>query len=1202
MRYSRHQKPPQCPLRRIALTHPPPSDKRLHRNAAPRLLLFALAYAAFVVYGSLIPFEFRPRSLDAAYRAFQHIPYLQLGAASRADWVANILLYVPLAFLLTGAAASARSRAARAAGVVAAVAFCLALALAVEFAQLFFPPRTVSQNDLIAEAIGTALGVALWLGTGERIHALAGYVTLGGPRATRAAITLYVIAYLGFSLFPYDFLVSASELAAKLGEPGRSAWVLSDSCGGVVRCGAKVFAEILLAAPIGILYGMLRGRDARPRYVRILLLGMALGAAIEGMQFFLVSGVTQGLSILTRGLGALWGLAFYRFFTLDWLVRQRRRLRAAAWLVAPVYVAVVLQLKGLLPPALDPPWAAAEKLRELSFLPFYYHYFTTETEAMQSLLLNAGLYIPAGLIAWLAVPPGKDRAARRIAALAGGSLALAVETLTLFTVGKRSDPTNILIGAATAYLVAAVAQWLEHGIRARDLEGRPSETPRPRSAKGFAFKLTTAVAAAVIALGSLVIATPHREQPADESTMPRLPRGHDLPPVKLPSFRIAHPRLPYPTAGEIDLLRRGNPNLIAQQKRRADGGRGELGAAVIAEALEPGSQDLELVLRRVLELKPDWRGHAQAWPIALAYDWLYDRWSESQRAALRGKVAEACDYLIEVIRVERHSPYNAILYNAPFQALVGCAIVLYQDDVRGEPVMRFTYDLWKNRVLPVWRQVMGRHGGWHEGGEYVGVGIGQAIYRVPAMWRHATGEDLFASEPGLRGFLDFLVYRTQPDGMSFSWGDTSSLTRIVPDALPLALEYRHAAAYGLRGAPREPGPTGWPWGPFPDPGLNDPDAIRRLPLVRYFDGIGLVVARSDWGADATYVTFKAGDNYWSHSHLDQGAFTIYKGGPLAIDSGVYGPSYGSDHHMNYTYQTIAHNAITVTDPADRMPAPGKERSRPIANDGGQRRIGSGWGVEPAPLDLAEWEAKREIYHTARMENLVDRDGIVVATADLTPAYTNARSGQGTFSHRTRRVERLRRVFGYDRIDDVVVVFDDVRASNASFRKRWLLHMIDKPAIGPGRFTVTVPAAGRPGRGGGRLEGYVLLPERAVLEAVGGRGAEFLVDHRNYDEDGRLKDLVSRLRDGNPPPGAWRIELSPEQEALDDLFLVVMVPSAAGASAPHTVTRIRDGSRVGCEITGPHRTTRWLFDRERGLAGVQVLRESVPAQDERPHSR
>jgi hypothetical protein len=576
-----------------------------------------------------------------------------------------------------------------------------------------------------------------------------------------------------------------------------------------------------------------------------------------------------------------------------------------------------------------------------------------------------------------------------------------------------------------------------------------------------------------------------------------------------------------------------------------------------------------------MDLKPDWRGHQQVKPLALAFDWLYDRWTPAQRESLAGKLAEGCEYIIEIIRRDRLSPYNVYLYNSPFQGLMGCAIALYGEHRRADSVMAFTNDYWKNRVLPVWRQVMGRNGGWHEGGEYVGIGIGQAIYQLPAMWRQATGEDIFLSEPGIRGFLDFLVYRVRPDGTHFRWGDGGYFDRIVPDAIPLAIEYGHRAAYSLR-PPSRPVPSAWPWGPLGDPLLVDARAIAALPLVAHFDGLGLVVARSDWSPEATYVTFKAGDNYWSHSHLDQGAFTIYKGGELAIDSGMYGPSYGSDHHMNYSYQTIAHNVVTVTDLEDNVPAPGKDKPRPIANDGGQRRIGSGWGVEAAPLDRNEWEAKRDTYHTGSIERLLDTDDLVVAIADLTPAYTNQLSGLGTFSHRTRRVEAYTRVFGYDRRDDVIVVFDRVKATKAAFRKRWLLHTLERPMVTPDAFSVTVSPGNLEGHSGGQLRGHVLLPHRADIHVIGGPGLEFFVDGKNYDEDGRLQPLIRGFRAGRPEPGAWRIEVSPTDDAESDQFLVVMLPGSLGSPPRHRVRLLEADGRTGCEIIGPARTSRWWF--------------------------
>jgi len=683
------------------------------------------------------------------------------------------------------------------------------------------------------------------------------------------------------------------------------------------------------------------------------------------------------------------------------------------------------------------------------------------------------------------------------------------------------------------------------------------------------------------------------ERPLDESKLAVLPAPEQLPPVALPGFRYKHPRLPAPSAGDIARLKLENPAYLRNHKKRAADGEGNFYSAFVTAYVEPGSLNLDILYQRLMELKITWRGHEQAKPVAVAYDWLYEQWTEAQRAGLRDKLVSNADYLIHRIREkQRLSPYNVYLYNSPFQALIATTLALYGDDPRGELIMRYAHDYWKTRVLPVWRQIMGSHGGWHEGGEYVGIGIGQAIYQVPAMWRKATGEDLFLAEPGIRGFLDFLVYRTRPDGTHFRWGDGAFFNRMVPDRIPLAIEYRHAAAYSLNGCPRRMEPTSWPWGPFPDNSLCDPDAMSRLPLARYFDGIGMMVARSDWTVDATYVTFKAGDNYWSHTHLDQGSFTVYKGGALAIDSGAYGggKGYGSDHHMNYAYQTIAHNTLTVSDPNDTVPAPREDKPpRQIANDGGQRRIGSGWGIEAAPLDLEEWLSKRDIYHTGKIENHLNRDGLVAAVSDITSAYTNTHSGQGTFSHRTGRVERLWRTFGYDSVDDVVVIFDQLLTTQPGFRKRWLLHTIDAPLRSKHGFSVAKLPDGATGGSGGHLEGHILLPKTPRVHIVGGNNAAFLVDGTNYDEDGALeKQMLKRKK---TEPGAWRIEISPENDAVDTLFLIVMLPSSLTSSPTHQVRLVEEKDMLGCEIVGPKRTTRWWFSPGRKGLDVEVIHPS-----------
>ena len=109
-----------------------------------RIVFFyaALANVGLIIYGSLVPFEIRDHTLADAWEVFRHIPYLELGVASRADWIANIVLYIPFAFFAGGWLASGKGffsrRIARALVVFIAGT---TLAVAVEFSQIWFEPR-----------------------------------------------------------------------------------------------------------------------------------------------------------------------------------------------------------------------------------------------------------------------------------------------------------------------------------------------------------------------------------------------------------------------------------------------------------------------------------------------------------------------------------------------------------------------------------------------------------------------------------------------------------------------------------------------------------------------------------------------------------------------------------------------------------------------------------------------------------------------------------------------------------------------------------------------------------------------------------------------------------------------------------------------------------------------------------------------------
>jgi len=1169
-----------------------------------RLLLKALtAYLIFVVYGSLVPFEYHYLPMADAWQSFRHIRLLDLGVASRADLLANFVLYVPLGFLGVGClAAGAAGRLKRAIVAVFVVVACSALAIAIEFTQLYFAPRTVSLNDIYAEILGTVFGVGTWLTTSAAATRALTAVREGGRTAVRAMLVLYLVAYYALALFPYDFLLSAAEYHWK-SVGNNVGWIEAISaCSSTANCAGVLMAETAFVVPIGLMLNLVLRAETRTRFGITLATGIMLGVSIELLQFAIASGVSQGISVLTRVLGVLLGLLVYGLTGLTWLwaIQRHRLLRptVAAATVAYLSLTAWLVWEG------HGDWIGfdygLDRIQEINFLPFYYHYYTSEPVALANLLYNAALYLPYGFMVWLWYLPQLrlNSGLKRVPAMILGGLAAAViETGKLFLSATHPDPTNVLIGMFSAWTGFLVTDWIFRSFALLLGTTGPAAIPRPRNDRTVAGRnhrpvtfrrpaiVTSTLLFFIVAAAAAYQGRRPIEVSADESTMPTFPSPAQLPAANLPSFRYTHPRLPAPSPEDIEILTRENPRFIESQRRRARNGEGDPFASILIAYLEPHQDYLDGIYKQVSAAQFTYRGHQEVKPLAMAYDWLYNQWNDDQRRQLRTKLVEGCNFIIDLIRKDRLSPYNVYLYNSPFQALMACSIAIYGDDTRGDPVMAFTADYWKKRVLPVWRQIMGRHGGWHEGNEYLGIGIGQAIYELPAMWRRATGEDYFKTEPGIRGFLDFLVYRTRPDGKNFRWGDGGWYNREVPDRLALALEYDNRAAYSLGAPPRPFRPSSWPWGPLTDDRMLDPSAIEKMPLSAYFDGLGLIVARSDWTSDATYVTFKAGDNYWSHVHLDQGAFTIYKGGALAIDSGLYGPRYDADHHMNYSYQTIAHNTITVTDPADSVPAPAPAGRvpRPIANDGGQRRIGSGWGVEPAPLDLDEWQAKREIYHTGDIQQLLRKDGLTVAIADVTPAYTNSLSGEGTFSHRTRRVELFQRVFGYDRTDDVIVVYDRVTSTRAEFRKRWLLHTIEQPRITADGFITQIAPTAKPGHAGGRLEAHVLLPENPIIQSIGGRGLAYFVDNHNYDEG--VEAMIRRRKDYET--GAWRVEVSPRTPETADQFLVVLLPSLSDRIPTHRLHRLIGPKGVGVEVAGPRHATRWWFDPATERMSIEV---------------
>ena len=444
------------------MTHPPaPEIERTDAPLAGWIPPLALACGVLVAYGSLVPLDFRPVSFAAAWQRFSNIPYLAISAGGRADWVANILLFIPLAFLWC--ARSTGGKPSRGLKVVPVFVGCLLFAVALEFGQVWFAPRTVSINDILAEWIGSAIGVAIWLVRGPALLRVCAVIAGGGTAGLVAGLSLYAGAYVLYTLMPFDFVISTREIESLIRRHGGVMPFVSPRCGDVVRCGAKSMVEVASFIPMGFLLVLIATNRRRlpPRLAAGAAIGALAALLIEASQIFIVSAVAQWLSVLTRTIGMTAGI---------YLGRSWNPALVAKW-VRIVPSLLIVAGTGYLLAVVVVIWHGGWKLEgglarigTVNWLPFYYHYWTTEQAAVVSVIFNAMLYAPIGAGFWLRRfwESGGHRTELRGAGRAAAAAVLfaaIVEAARLFKATAHPDPTNILIAAAAAALAFRGLGW-----------------------------------------------------------------------------------------------------------------------------------------------------------------------------------------------------------------------------------------------------------------------------------------------------------------------------------------------------------------------------------------------------------------------------------------------------------------------------------------------------------------------------------------------------------------------------------------------------------------------------------------------------------------------------------------------------------------------------------------------------------------------
>ena len=173
-----------------------------------RLLL--IFFIVFIVYNTLIPFKIIHDSEQLHFN-IQNIQWLQFDKRlSLTDIFGNVLLFIPLGFLI-GLNIKKMRPIFR---IVLAVIFGFLLSLAIEITQLFFLERTTSVIDLFNNTLGSAIGIvcAVFFSSYLEEPLFLMIRKLAHSQPLALIIAAIVITHSFASIVPFNVTITVSEL------------------------------------------------------------------------------------------------------------------------------------------------------------------------------------------------------------------------------------------------------------------------------------------------------------------------------------------------------------------------------------------------------------------------------------------------------------------------------------------------------------------------------------------------------------------------------------------------------------------------------------------------------------------------------------------------------------------------------------------------------------------------------------------------------------------------------------------------------------------------------------------------------------------------------------------------------------------------------------------------------------------------------
>ncbi|NOZ85040.1 MAG: hypothetical protein GXP49_02015 [Deltaproteobacteria bacterium] len=564
--------------------------------------------------------------------------------------------------------------------------------------------------------------------------------------------------------------------------------------------------------------------------------------------------------------------------------------------------------------------------------------------------------------------------------------------------------------------------------------------------------------------------------------------------------------------------------------------------AILLELASRSRQHWKDLHDSIQDLGLGWIG--LSWMLALDWTWPALEETPGDLQKIVDGTVVFVDYLLEMYK---HTDFNNHFYLGRSPVILAGLVLFgegYRDDKAGEYLDK-GLDFLFNHEHPALNSVAGGDGGWHESLGYFDGEMGYPVFVDMDGLRTASGLDFFQDSSFFRTLPYWYLSSTVPwDKTLVHWADQGKdrwskaldgsesegkntrdyMTGVVKNLRRLHYPEAELGQYLLDdmiGTYYDS--SGYAESYYKVAHMNDvlfyePGAPARpledKPSSRLFEHLGEIIMRQGNSRSAPMAMFACADFRGGHQQSDNGHFSIWYKGYLAVDSGYY-DHWGSDHHMNYARRTIAHNTLTIT-------MPGETFTNTSYNDGGQNFT----------CDTS--------YYNLPMEN-TDCDACDMTLTTNQDPYFDFIHADLTKSYSSDKVDLVTREFVWIRPDSFVV-FDRVESTDADYKKRFLLH-------GQGQFNKSGDTY-YVDDGQGRLFVETLLPKAPEVVQIGGAGHEWEVDSVNYPP--------SR---GQEFAGTHRLEISPPAPSRFDLFLHVMQVSDQSASSMEPSTSMEAGNAV-----------------------------------------